>query len=160
MRATVRAAILGLALAAFAAATSVSAQTEGVGLGTWKLNAEKSKFSPGPAPKSFTVKFEAAGNGVKVTGEGIDADGKPFTNEYTANYDGKEVPYKGSAIIDTISMRRIDARTTERTDKKDGKVVQTLVRVVAEDGKTFTATTRGTNAKGEAVNSVVIWDKL
>jgi hypothetical protein len=160
MRATVRAAILGLALAAFAAATSVSAQTEGVGLGTWKLNVEKSKFSPGPAPKSFTVKFEAAGNGVKVTGEGIDADGKPFTNEYTANYDGKEVPYKGSAIIDTISMRRIDARTTERTDKKDGKVVQTLVRVVAEDGKTFTATTRGTNAKGEAVNSVVIWDKL
>jgi len=160
MRSTVRAAILGLALAAFAAATSVSAQTEGVGLGTWKLNVEKSKFSPGPAPKSFTVKFEAAGNGVKVTGEGIDADGKPFTNEYTANYDGKEVPYKGSAIIDTISMRRIDARTTERTDKKDGKVVQTLVRVVAEDGKTFTATTRGTNAKGEAVNSVVIWDKL
>jgi len=160
MRATVSAAILGLALATFAAGTSVSAQTEGVGLGTWKLNVEKSKFSPGPAPKSFTVKFEAAGNGVKVTGEGIDADGKPFTNEYTANYDGKEVPYKGSAIIDTISMRRIDARTTERTDKKDGKVVQTLVRVVAEDGKTFTATTRGTNAKGEAVNSVVIWDKL
>jgi hypothetical protein len=67
MRAIVRAAILGLALAAFAAVTSVSAQTEVVGLGTWKLNIEKSKFSPGPAPKSFTVKFEAAGKGAKVT---------------------------------------------------------------------------------------------
>lgn len=160
MRAIVRAAILGLALAAFAAATSVSAQTEGVGLGTWKLNIEKSKYSPGPAHKSFTVKFEAAGEGVKVTGEGIGADGKPFTNEYTANYDGKEVPYKGSATIDTVSMRRIDAYTTVRTDKKDGKVVQTLKRVVARDGKSFTATSKGTNAKGEAINNVLVWDKL
>ena len=160
MRATVRTAILGLALAAFAAVTSVSAQTEVVGLGTWKLNIEKSKFSSGPAPRSFTVRFEAAGKGVKVTGEGIDADGKPFSNEYTANYDGKDVPYKGSAIIDTISMRRVDAYTTERTDKKDGKFVQTLVRVVAKDGKSFTATSKGTNAKGEAVNNVLVWDKL
>ncbi|HSW82275.1 MAG TPA: hypothetical protein VLH12_02300 [Usitatibacter sp.] len=140
--------------------TSVSAQTEVVGLGTWKLNIEKSKYSPGPAHKSFMVKFEAAGKGVKVTGEGIGADGKPFTNEYTANYDGKEVPYKGSASIDTVSMRRIDARTTERTDKKDGKVVQILRRVVAKDGKSFTATSKGTNAKGEAVNNVLVWDKL
>jgi hypothetical protein len=160
LRAIVRAAILGLALAAFAAATSVSAQTEAVGLGTWKLNIEKSKFSPAPPPRSFTVKFEAAGNGVKVTGEGIDAGGKPFANEYTASYDGKEVPYKGSAMIDTISMRRIDARTTVRTDKKDGKVVQTLTRVVAEDGKSFTATTKGTNAKGEQVTSVLVWEKV
>ena len=35
-------------------------------------------------------------------------------------------PYKGSASIDAVSMRRIDAHTTERTDKKDGKVVQIL----------------------------------
>jgi len=160
MRAVVRAAIRGLALAAFAAVTSASAQTEAVGLGTWKLNIEKSKYSPGPAHKRFTVKFEAAGDGVKVTGEGIGADGKPFTSEYTANYDGKEVPYKGSASIDTVSMRRIDARTTERIDKKDGKVVQTLRRVVAKDGKSFTATTKGTNAKGEPVNNVLVWDKL
>ena len=160
MRAIVRTAILGLALAAFAAVTSVSAQAEVVGLGTWKLNVEKSKYSPGPAPKSSTIKFEAAGKGVKVTGEGIGADGKPFTNEYTANYDGKEVPYKGSPMIDTVSIRRIDAHTTERTDKKDGKLVQTVKRVVAKDGKSFTATVKGKNAKGEAVNNVLVWDKL
>ena len=162
MRAIVRSAILGLALAAFAVATaSVSAQsTEPVGLGTWKLNLEKTKYSPGPAPKSYTIKFEAAGKGVKVTGEGIGADGKPFSNEYTANYDGKEVPYKGSPNVDTVSIRRIDAYTTERTDKKDGKLVQTIRRVVAKDGKTFTATVKGTNAKGEPVNNVLVWDKV
>ena len=161
MRAILRSAILGLALAAFAfAATSASAQDAAMGLGTWKLNLEKTKYSPGPAPKSYTIKFEAAGKGVKVSGEGVGADGKPFTNEYTANYDGKEVPYKGSTTIDTVSIRRIDAYTTERTDKKDGKLVQTVKRVVAKDGKTFTATVKGTNAKGEPVNNVLVWDKV
>jgi hypothetical protein len=37
------------------------AQTPVPGLGTWKLNLAKSKFSPGPAPKSAMVTFTAAG---------------------------------------------------------------------------------------------------
>ena len=162
MKSILKSAFLGLALAAFAAATTtVSAQsTDAMGLGNWKLNVEKSKYSPGPAPKSSTIKFEAVGKGVKVTGEGVGADGKPFATEYTANYDGKDVPYKGSPVVDTVSLRRIDANTTERTDKKDGKVMWTIKRVVAKDGKTFTATVKGTNAKGEPVNNVLIWEKL
>jgi hypothetical protein len=31
-------------------------------LGTWKLNTAKSKYSPGPAPKEVTVKFEQDGD--------------------------------------------------------------------------------------------------
>ena len=161
MKSILGSAFLGLVLAAFAAATTVSAQsTDAVGLGTWKLNLEKSKYSPGPAPKSVTIKFEAAGKGVKVTTEGVGADGKPTATEFTANYDGKDVPMKGAATIDTVSLRRIDALTTERTDKKDGKVVGTVKRVVAKDGKSFTATVKGTNAKGEPVNNVLVWDKV
>jgi hypothetical protein len=44
-------------------------------IGTWKLNLTKSKYSPGPPPKSQTGTYEAAGNGVKVTVEGIAGDG-------------------------------------------------------------------------------------
>ena len=33
-------------------------------IGTWKLNPAKSKFTPGPGPKSLTVKIEPAGKGV------------------------------------------------------------------------------------------------
>jgi hypothetical protein len=36
-------------------------------VGTWKLNVEKSKFNPGPAPKSSVLTYEAAGEGLKVT---------------------------------------------------------------------------------------------
>jgi len=48
---------------------------------------------------------------------------------YTANFDGKDYPLAGVPNADTVSLKRIDTRTTERTDKKDGKVVQTLTRV-------------------------------
>ena len=161
MRSFLRYAILGFALAAFAAPTvSVSAQSkEPVGLGTWKLNVEKSKYSPGPAPKSLTARFEAAGKGVKLTTEGVGADGKPTATEYTANYDGKDYPLKGSPVADTMTLRRINNRTTLRTDKKDGKVVGTQRREIAKDGKTATVTIKGTNAKGEPVNNLLVFEK-
>jgi hypothetical protein len=41
------------------------------------LNLAKSKYSPGPAPKSQTLKIEAWGDdGVKYTADGVGADGK------------------------------------------------------------------------------------
>jgi hypothetical protein len=36
-------------------------------VGTWKLNVSKSKFSPGPAPKSQMLKQEPWEGGVKLT---------------------------------------------------------------------------------------------
>jgi len=160
MQALLRNAVLGSALAIFAVSTtSVSAQESNIGMGTWKLNVAKSKFSPGPAPKSLTAKFEPAGKGVKLTTEGVSADGKPNATEYTANYDGKDVPLKGSPVADTVSLRRIDALTTERTDKKAGKVVQTLTRTIAKDGKSFTVATKGTNPKGEPINNMTVFEK-
>lgn len=151
-----------LAFALISAASfmaAASAQPDPRTYGTWKLNVAKSKYSPGPAPKGLTVKWEPAGQGVKSSAEGIGADGKPAKATYTANYDGKEYPMTGSPAVDTISLRRIDANTVERTDRKAGKVVQVLTRVMAKDGKSFTVTTKGTNAKGEPVHNVSVFEK-
>jgi hypothetical protein len=128
-------------------------------MGTWKLNVAKSKYSPGPAPQALTVKVEPSGQGEKVTAEFVNADGTRTTTLYTANFDGKDNPLTGSQIADTVSLKRIDARTTDRTDKKGGKVAQTLRRVVSKDGKTMTVTTKGTNAQGQAVNNVAVFAK-
>jgi hypothetical protein len=137
----------------------VSAQASNPRLGTWKLNVEKSKYNPGPAPQSVTMKVEAAGEGEKATTEGVNAAGTATKTEYTAQYDGKDYPMTGSQNADTVSLKRIDARTMERTDKKGDKVVLTSTRVVSEDGKTMTVTTKGTNAQGQAVNNVTVWEK-
>ena len=129
-------------------------------VGTWKLNSAKTKYSPGPPPKNLTVKYEPTADGVKVTSEGVNAEGKPVATTYTATYDGKDAAVTGTgAPYDTIAVKRIDPNTVETTTKKDGKVLSKGKRVVSKDGKVLTVTTKGTNAKGEATNNVAVYDK-
>ncbi len=139
----------------------LSAQMNDPRIGTWKLNVAQSKYSPGPAPQSLMLKDEAAGGqGEKTTSDFVNADGTRTTTQYTANFDGKASPLTGSQFgADMVSLKRIDVRTTERTDKKGDKVVQVLTRVVSQDGKTMTVTTKGANAQGQAVNNVGVFEK-
>ena len=58
-----------------------------------------------------------------------------------------------------MTLKRVDANTSERTDSKGGKAVQTFIRVVSKDGKTMTVTIKGTNAQGQAVKNVVVFEK-
>jgi hypothetical protein len=128
-------------------------------LGTWKLNLAKSKYSPGPAPKSLTVKFEASQDGITLTSDGVDADGMPTHDSYTSKFDGKDVPWAGNPNADTASPKRIDANSFQNTWKKDGKVTVNVKAVVSADGKTLTVTLTGKNAKGEAVNNTAVYDR-
>jgi hypothetical protein len=138
---------------------SLSAQAADPAAGTWELNVAKSTFSPGPAPKSLTRTFEVNGADVKYSAKGVDAAGKPTLMEYTAKYDGKDYPVAGSPDFDTISLKQVDPATSVATLKKGGKLVQTTTRVVSKDGKTLTLTVKGKNAKGQAVNNVMVFDK-
>ena len=129
-------------------------------VGTWKLNLSKSKYSPGPAPKSQTLKIEAWGDdGVKYTADGTSADDKPTHAEFQAKYDGKDYPFKGNPDADSISYKRIDANTVEATTKLKGKVTITAKVTVSPDGKTRTVTQTGKDAQGGDVNNVAVYDK-
>jgi hypothetical protein len=128
-------------------------------IGSWKLNAEKSKYSPGPGPKSLTVKFEQTPDGVKFSSEGVDADGKPSHSEFVSKFDGKEVPYTGNPNADMCSPKRINADSYNNPWKKDGKPTMTSHVVVSKDGKSLTVHQTGKNAKGEPVNTTVVFDK-
>jgi len=127
--------------------------------GTWKMNAEKSKYSPGPPPKSLTVVVESDDNNYKIDATGTDSDGKPMHVQYSAKFDGKDYPATGVANADSVSVRRIDANTIETVQKKDGKVMMTIASTVSKDGKTRTSTWRGKNAEGKDVYNVVVLDK-
>jgi len=127
--------------------------------GTWSMNAEKSKYSPGPPPKSLTVVVESDENNYKIDATGTDGDGKPIHVQYSAKLDGKDYPATGIANADAVSVKRIGANTVETKQKKDGKVVMTITTKVSEDGKTRTSTWRGKNAEGKDVHNVVVFDK-
>jgi hypothetical protein len=128
-------------------------------MGTWELDLAKSKFSPGPAPKSLTLKFEPTPGGVKFTGDGVGADGMPTHSMFLSRFDGKDVPYEGNPDADTASPKRIDGNSYDNTWKKGGKATIAAKIVVSADGKTMTITQTGTNAKGEAVNNTIVYNK-
>jgi hypothetical protein len=146
-----------LVLAALASTSTLLAANPSIG--TWKYNAANSKFSPGPPYKSRTVKVEAHGEGIKVTVDGVSADGSKHGYSYTANFDGKDNPVTGSPMIDAVAYKKIDDNTYEGTSKKAGKVVSNVRIAVAKDGKSMTVSVKGTNAKGEAVSDVIAYDR-
>lgn len=127
-------------------------------MGTWKLNEAKSKFSPGAA-KNLTVVYEAAGDNLKVTVDGVDGEGKPAHNEWTGKFDGKDYAVTGDPASDMRSYKKVNDRTLELTVKKGGKVTATGRIVVAADGKSRTVRTSGTNAKGEKTSNLAHYDK-
>ena len=141
----------------FAAASACMAADD-ANMGTWKLNEAKSKFSPGAA-KNTSVVYEAAGDSIKVTVDGIGADGKPTHNEWTGKFDGKDYPLTGDPSADTRSYKKVDARTMELTNKKAGKPVVTGKITVSADGKSRTVTISGTDASGKKVTSTAVYDK-
>ena len=127
-------------------------------MGTWKLNEAKSKFSPGAA-KNKTVVYEAAGDNIKVTVDGVDADGNPTHNEWTGKFDGKFYPVTGDPTSDMRSYRRINNRTLALTGKKGSKVTLTGRIAVSANGKTRIVTTTGTDSKGKRVSTRAVYDK-
>ncbi len=128
-------------------------------VGTWKLNTAKSRYDPGPVPKSNTITITAVANGIHVVAKGENAAGQPTGIDYTTTYDGKDSPVKGAPAYDTVSTKRVDANTTETIRKKDGKQVQSATRKVSADGKTMTVTTRGKDERGRTLNTVAVFDK-
>ena len=77
-------------------------------VGIWKLNVAKSKYSPGPAPKSATTTIEAAGAGTKVSVDQMRADGTATQWGFSADYDGKDNPMTGNnPDADMIARTRV-----------------------------------------------------
>jgi hypothetical protein len=127
--------------------------------GTWELNVAKSRFDPGPAPRSQTRTYESDGKVVHMTSRGVNAEGQITEVEYTASYDGEDAPMPGSPVADTVSLKRIDYSTSEATLKKNGKVVSTSTRVISKDGKEMTVTTTGQNEKGQTIRSELLFER-
>jgi hypothetical protein len=166
--------VVTLAVWFAAAALCLAASPE---MGTWKLNEAKSKFAPGTSKNTMVVYKDATGGKVKITTDGIDANGKATHSEWTGKFDGKDYPVTGDATSDMRSYRKLDDRTLDFTVKKGGKITVTGRVVVAADGKSRTVTTSGTTGtaapagrawqrgdfvaqpKGKKFNNIAVFEK-
>ena len=151
--------LINLAVALLLAGTLLAQAQESL-FGTWKMNAAKSKYSPGPVPKSNLAKWEAHQSGVKLTVDVAPAKGRPQHYESSGKFDGKDNPVKGNNPDgDAMAFSKIDERTYEVVNKKGGKTTLTARIVVADDGKTRVTTQTGTNARGRTVNHTMFYER-
>jgi hypothetical protein len=150
--------LIGTLLAFGAGAMTFAAGAADSAIGTWTLNVAKSKYDPGPAPKSVTRTYEQTADGISFTLSTVNADGSTVSAKSTYKYDGKDYPITG-APFDTLSLKKINGSTVKATQKKGGKVVGTTVRSVSAHGKVMTVTTTGTDAKGAATHNIELYDK-
>jgi hypothetical protein len=131
-------------------------------VGTWKLNLAKSKFEPGPAPKSMTRIVEIRGKSANYSFEGIAADGSPVAYSFNTDYDGKDSPVTGTGTpggADSIAIKRVSKNKAEATLKKEGKLVGRSEAEVSKDGKVTTVKSKGTAADGKEYSSESVYEK-
>ena len=108
-----RISLLFLALLIPAALVSQTA-SKNMAVGTWKLNTAKSKFDPGPGPKSATV-IIGEDNKIQYSEETADAKSTSWSVLPTA--DGTPAPIMGMGENSTLVEKRIDGRHVEHTWK-------------------------------------------
>jgi hypothetical protein len=126
--------------------------------GTWKLNESKSKIAAG-ASKNTSVVYSTAGDSFHAVVEGVDGSGNPTHNEWTGKYDGKDYAVTGDPQSDTRAIKQLNEHKFELTVKKDGKVTASGSIEISKDGKTRTVSTHSTDAKGNKVKNVFVYDK-
>jgi hypothetical protein len=163
MRATWTRQIVGIAVGAFCAlalGAAAEAQAPDPLIGTWKLDAAKSTYKPGPAPKSVTVVIEpGAGQAIKVAVDVVPGEGAPMKMGYTSLRDGKDAPVTGNPGYDTVAITQTSPTEGTIVYKSGGKPAMTAKTSVSKDGKTLTVTYSGTGPKGQAINNVVVYTK-
>jgi len=77
----------------------------------------------------LTATFDETADGLKMT--------QPTGEHYDAKFDGKEYTYEGSAELNQVVLKRIDAHTIEETDKRDGEFRGKAKMTVSPDGRTM-----------------------
>ena len=145
--------------------TAQAPRTAGVDdqlFGTWVLDRSKSTFNSsvpfygGTPPASRTMRFEKVADGIRHV---IDTSTSELVERYRIQYtfkiDGRDYPADRQMPIDSVTFRRIDGSTVERTGKTHGNVTHTVIYRVSADGRTLTATERGTNHDA-AGNEIVV----
>jgi hypothetical protein len=135
----------------------LSAQTaDNPRIGKWKLKQD----APPPALNIMT--YEPWGNGgMKVTVESTNREGRKATWTYNTMFDNKDMPVSGDTRTETTAVKKVDARTTEITNKRGGKIIQVITNVLSADGNTINNSYQNYNDAGEKTNvTTAVYERI
>ena len=106
-------------------------------MGTWKLNEAKSKI-PAGAGKSTSVVYSASGSDIKITTDGVNAQGQPAHSEWAGKFDAKPYPVTGDPEVTYRAYKSKGDRTLLFANMNGNKTVSNGRIEVAKNGKTRT----------------------
>jgi len=134
--------------------------------GTWKMNASKSKYAMGTAPKDQVVTITEAGGNLDTSVTTTPVTGNTITYRYTVPAKGGtgEVSLQRDASVsqgsfDAVTGKRPNENTRDLRFTMNGKEVRTVRTVVSKDGKTMRVTVKGTDGLGNPVDAVMVMEK-
>lgn len=93
--------------------------------GSWQPTVQGSTLSA----DLLTVTYQGSADGLKMS--------TPTGQSYDAKFDGKAVLTEGDPGKTMVSLKRIDERTIQETDSRQGKVTDVIVSKVSQDGKSM-----------------------
>ena len=147
--------LLILALCVFSVSQIAGAQGKPNVTGTWKMNAEKSKFERG-GPKNITIKFEQQESTLREALILTNDQGEQTLN-FTYTLDGKESEQQIEGQSIKASARWEGSSLVLAFKNEEGFSFVRKVTVSA-DGKTITMAVTQINPNG-TVNDVVVLEK-
>jgi hypothetical protein len=130
-------------------------------VGSWKADVAKSRYEPGPGPKSETLRFEPVGEGFRVSLDGVNEQG-PYHSEGTGKFDGIDVPVVATPARQarfTYAFSRIDDHTWDIAIKVNGERRILVHNVVSDDGKTMRGVSTAVTNRGQITTQDVIYEK-
>ena len=77
----------------------------------------------------------------------------PSGESFDAKFDGKDYPIKGATGNYTVSLTKVNKRSIDITNKRDGKIVSVDHMMVSADGKTMT--TKSENKETGATETTI-----
>jgi len=99
--------------------------------GTWRRHTIDVSGNANQPANEPTLTFKSSPDGLILSGRLI---GGPSD----AKVDGKDHPGMGAVPGETVSLSRVNERTIDQINKRDGKIVSVTHLTVSEDGKTMT----------------------
>jgi hypothetical protein len=112
-----------------------------------KVKGQDTRVANGPAGSHAvsgswrTVKFDSVSDNGLLTTWALSGNtlkmSTPTGQSYSAPLDGTDSPFMGDPGQTSISMKKVDDRTLDETDKRDGKVIGSARLTASADGKTI-----------------------
>lgn len=140
-------------------------------IGTWKFNAEASRF-PGPPPQTHVRSYRLDDKGVLIgVAVIVDAQGRPNFLQFAAKVDGKDYP---EFSTDSAAKYLSEGATPPRTyaeiptsdplrvkwvDKAGGKLLFSGEKWVSADGKKMSFTLDTKDPQGKDVQYLYVFDR-